>query len=128
MLKVGIYKQSNYPVSAVKIRKFLQQYFSKKGISSDAEVSVALVGEKKMLQLSKIYLKDNAVHSVLSFTENEVAAKFRNPDDKILLRLGEIVICYAKAFQEAKKENKRIDDKIVELIKHGADHLMGIHH
>lgn len=127
MIKVYIKKQSNYPVKAIDLKKKLSEFFKKKGIVSDAFVSVALIGEEKMLDLGKKYLKDNKVHNVLSFTLDEVREKFIYPPAE-LLNLGEIIVCYPKAVEEAKREGKRIDAKVMELIEHGAKHLMGIHH
>ena len=127
MIKVNVKKQSNYPMSSTKIRKNLKNFLASNGIVSDAEVSVALVGEKKMLEVGNKYLKDKSLHNVLSFTADEVVPKFVYPPDGVI-HLGEIIVCYPKAFEEAKKENKLIEDKIMELVEHGALHLMGIHH
>ena len=68
MIQVYVKKQSNYPVKASELKKKLSEFFKKQGIVSDAHVSVALIGEKKMLELSKKYLKDNTLHNVLSFS------------------------------------------------------------
>lgn len=126
MIKIYVKKQSNYPVSTPELKKHLRDFLKDKGIVSDTQVSVALVGERQMLDLAKKYLEDNRVHNVLSFPADEVKGKFVYPPDGVI-RLGEIVICYPRAFEEAKKEGKGIDEKVVELVEHGAMHLMGIH-
>ena len=142
MIKVDIVKQSNYPVSSPKLKKRLRDFFSSKGIVSDAEVSVAIIGEKKMLEIGRKYLKDlpaqadKTLHNVLSFTPDEARyqtvpgetkEKFVYPDDK-LVHLGEIIVCFPKALKEAKDEGKLIEEKMYELIEHGANHLLGFHH
>jgi|SRR3972149_8506520 len=127
MIRVDVTKQSNYPVSAARIKKKLADFFEKRGIVSDAEVSVAIVGEKKMLSISKKYLKDNKLHNVLSFTPDETKGDFIYPPDDTL-HLGEIMICHPLVVAEAKIEGKLIEDKTLELIEHGAMHLLGIHH
>ncbi|MBI2066049.1 rRNA maturation RNase YbeY [Candidatus Woesebacteria bacterium] len=135
MIKVNVEKQSNYPVSSTKIRKNLKNFLAGHGIVSDAEVSVALVGEKKMLEVGSKYLKDKSLHDVLSFTADEVdskfvlgeAANFVYPPDGVI-HLGEIIVCYPVAFEKAKEEGKLIEEKAMELIEHGARHLLGIHH
>jgi probable rRNA maturation factor len=128
MIKVNVKKQSNFPVSSTKIKKNLKNFLASHGIVSDAEISVALVGENKMLEVGKKYLQDDkSLHNVLSFTADEVDSKFVYPPDGVI-RLGEIIVCYPKAFEEAKKESKLIEEKIMELIEHGALHLLGIHH
>lgn len=126
MVKVSITKQSNYAVGATPIKKKLAQFLTNKGIVSDAEVSVAIVGEAKMLDIGKKYLKDKKLHNVLSFTPAEVKNFVYPPDGT--LHLGEIIVCYPQAVREAKEENVLIDERVYELIEHGALHLLGIHH
>lgn len=125
MIKINISKQSNYPVSGVKIRKFLQDFFKKHGIVSDAEATVSFVGKAKMLSLAKKYYKDTKLHNVFSFVESEAKGFYHVSD---ILQLGEIVVCFPVVVEEAKKENKLIEEKALELIEHSALHLLGIHH
>lgn len=127
MIKVYVSKQSNYPISTARIKKQLSEFFKKEGITSSADVSVSLVGEKKMTDLAQKYLKEeDSVHNVLSFPFIE-DKNFKYPPDDIL-HLGDIVVCYPKAAQEANQEGKLIEEKILELVSHGAMHLMGKHH
>ena len=127
MIKVNLQKQSGYPVNGRKLKKTLQDFFTSKGIVSEAEVSLAIVGAKKMLELSQKYLKDKSKHSVLSFTPEETKSGFVYPPDGII-HLGEIIICYPCIVDEARKESKLIDDVVEELALHSGLHLMGIHH
>lgn len=127
MIRVSVVKQSNYPVAAAPVKKKLAEFLTKQGIVSDAEVSVAIVSEKRMLALSKTYLKENSLHNVLSFTPNEARGQFVYPPGGVI-NLGEIVVCYSVAVEEAKREEKLIAEKVYELIEHGALHLLGIHH
>ena len=128
MIKILVNKQSNYPVNSPSLKKKLKTYFEKQGIVSDSLASVSIVGKKKMIALAKQYLnEDNVLHNVLSFRERETKKEFVYPPGDVIY-LGEIVISFDKAAEEANKENKLIDDKIHELAEHGAGHLMGIHH
>jgi probable rRNA maturation factor len=128
MIKVRIFKASNYPVGSVMLKRKLRAFLREKGIVSDCEISVALVGRERMVKLAKKYLNnDFSVHNVLSFTENEVMRKFVYPPGDIT-RLGEVVVCYPKMVDEAKAEGKRIDVKVWELVEHGTMHLLGYHH
>ena len=126
MITVTVSKQSNYSISTAKIKNVLREFLFNKGIVSDAQVSVSIVGEKSMLELGKKYLKDRKLHNVLSFTEDEVKKKFAYPPGSIYL--GEIILCYPKICDEANVENKLIEEKFIELVEHGAMHLLGIHH
>ena len=127
MIKVNVSKQSNYPVKSSLIKNRLKSFLTKEGIVSDCEVSVAIVGESKMLELSKKHLKDKLLHNVLSFTESELKGSFiYPPDGKIYL--GDIIVCYPKVVEEAKEEETLIDTRVYELVEHGAMHLLGKHH
>jgi ssRNA-specific RNase YbeY (16S rRNA maturation enzyme) len=133
MIKVLITKQSNYPVEVTPIKKKLSEFLAKNGIVSDADVNVAIVGEKKMFEIGAKYLKDvygkpdKKLHNVLSFVPNEVKGAFIYPPDN-RIHLGEIIVCYPLAVKESQEEDILIDQRIYELIEHGANHLLGIHH
>lgn len=127
MIKVFVTKQSNYPVKVAAIKNKLADFFTKSGIVSDAEVSVAIVGDKKMTEVGKKYLNDKKIHNVLSFVPEEEKGEFVYPPGEPI-NLGEIVVCYPLAVKESVEENVLIEERIYELIEHGAMHLMGIHH
>lgn len=126
MVKINVSKQSNYPISGVAVRKFLQEFFKQNGIVSDSECHVSFVGEAKMKALGKkYYKKDSKIHNVFSFVESE-AKDWKHLDN--VMHLGEIVVCFPIVLKEAKMENKLIEEKVLELVGHSALHLLGIHH
>ena len=129
MIKVNVYKQSNYPISSVKVKKVLRDFLSSRGIASDSEVGLSFVGKKKMLELAEEHLneKDNPPHNVLSFLPEEKKRKFVYPPDGVI-HLGDIIICYPVVFEEAKVERIFVEEKVFELVEHGALHLLGEHH
>ena len=128
MIKVYISKQGNFAVGTSKIKKSLTDLLLSEGIQSVADVSVPIVGEKKMLALAKKYLNEkDTLHNVLSFPFLEAKDMFVEPHDN-LIHLEEIVICYQKVVEEAQKEKKLIDEKAIEVVNHGALHLLGKHH
>lgn len=127
MILVDVYKQSNYPVSAKFIKNKLVEVLTKSGLTSDCEVSLAIIGEKLMGELTKKYFNDNATHAVLSFPTNEIKGRFIFPPGSKNY-LGEIIISFNQARDSANKTNRRIDEVVGDLAIHGALHLMGIHH
>lgn len=127
MVKVYVTKAGQYSIKTPKIKAFLRSFFKREGIVSTAFVSVAIVSEKKMQQLGrKYYPNDNKTHNVFSFVENE-SGEFKSPTEAGI-NLGEIVVCYPIAVKEAISEGKLIDKKILELIEHAGEHLLGRHH
>ncbi|MEK7188376.1 MAG: rRNA maturation RNase YbeY [Patescibacteria group bacterium] len=127
MIWVSFYKQSNYPVDSKLIKGKVIEVLKKNGLTSDYEVSLAIVGEKLMDKLVKKYFNDNASHAVLSFPTSEIKGRFIFPPGSKNY-LGEIIISFNQARDSANKTNRRIDEIVSDLAIHGAMHLIGIHH
>ena len=127
MIRIYVKKYGDYPVGATKLKANLRKFLESKGIVSDSVVNISLVGNKKMVDVGKRYLEDKEIHNVLTFVDSEVAKEFKYPSDDVNY-LGEIIVCYPIAVEEAKTEDKLIEDKVYELVEHGARHLMGEHH
>ncbi len=98
---------------------------NKQEVESAVEVSVAVVGDRKMRQLSKKYKDEDKTRNVLSFSLSEGEKAY---DPSSVLRLGDIVISYPEVIREASRDEVLVDDKIDELVVHGLGHLLGLHH
>ena len=99
-------------------------------VTRSTEVSVTIVGDRKMHELNKAYRNKDYPTNVLSFPQydpSQPMVPFVDTPDGVL-HLGDIVISYPVALREAAEVNVRIDDKIVELVLHGLEHLLGNHH
>lgn len=133
MLRIYVTRQSRYPANTKLLKERVRRVLTERG-ATDCEVSIALVGERKMLELGKKYMKDNILHEVLSFPASGPAAGgagekngFVQPQGEPLI-LGDIAICYPEARKIAMKRNRMMDDVLGELAEHGTLHLLGIHH
>jgi len=132
MIKVIIHTDTRYPVNRRVIRKAVLDTFSEFKIGSgDLEVSVAVVGSRKMKDLSLKFLKDSQVHEVLAFAQEEISEAngrgFVNPPDNIL-RLGDIVLCWPEVLESASRQDSMVDDQLYFLSRHATEHLLGKHH
>jgi probable rRNA maturation factor len=131
VINIEVTKQGNFPVTTKKIKEAVSNTLVQNGIVSNSEASIAIVGEKKMLEIAKEYLGEvggeAAAHPVFSFPSNEIEGQFVFPPDGVMY-LGEIVVSYPKAVEEANKTGKLVDDIVCDLAAHGALHLIGIHH
>lgn len=142
MLRILISGQSRYPTSIKALRRKIKDTLLDHSVT-EAEVSVALVGERKMRELGEKYLgetKKSPVHEVLSFpsqftprAEGFGASPSEAQDDESAnfgdrTPLGDIVICYPEARKIAIKKNRMMDDVVQELAEHATLHLLGIHH
>lgn len=129
MLRILITRQSRYPADTKMLKTKVLSVLKEHGVTS-AEVSVALVGERKMKELARKHLGEkDGLHEVLSFPfiRNDVKTDFpEHPEG--LLQLGEVVVCYPYARKIAIRRSRMMDDVIGELAEHGILHLLGKHH
>ena len=123
--KVDIFVESRYKVSRKQIKSTVAGIINKQEIKGPVELSVAIVGDRKMRELSKKYKNEDKTRNVLSFSQTEGESSYL-PHDRLIL--GDIVISYPQVIREAAEEEVLVDDKIDELIEHGLMHLLGINH
>jgi rRNA maturation RNase YbeY len=124
-LDVLIFVESRYKVNRKRIRTALNSVVSQHGLTTPAEVSVAIVGDRKMRELSKKYKGEDKTRNILSFSQSE--GEPIKSESKVL-RLGDIIISYPVVINEAARDEVLVDDKVDELVIHGMNHLLGIHH
>lgn len=129
MVTVLIHSDSRYPVNRKLIRQAVLDTFRKNKMDNiDAEVSIAIVGQRKMKAICQKYLGDEKVHEVLSFPLEDVQGKrFINPPDEILC-LGDVVLCWPKVLAAASEDELMVDSELTFLVNHGVLHLIGKHH
>ncbi len=121
MVNVLIFVESRYRVNRKRIRKTVENILNKEGISTQSEVSIAIVGDRKMRQLSKKYKGEDKTRNVLSFSLAEGEKVMAHES---ILRLGDIVISYPEVIREAVKDEVLVDSRIDELVVHGLSHLL----
>lgn len=129
MISVLFQTESHFPVDRKKIIGAVTAVLEKK-VNAQTEVSITIVGDRRMRQLNKQYRQIDATTDVLSFPQNDPSqqtAPFVEAPDQIL-HLGDIIVSYPQAVAEAGEENKLVDDQITFLVLHGLEHLLGIHH
>lgn len=124
-ISTQIFVESRYKVNRKKIKATVERVVSERGITSPMEVSVAIVGNRKMHELNLKYRGLDKTTNVLSFSQTEGEGIVNGSD---VLSLGDVVISYPVIIEEASKENKLIDDKICFWVEHGLEHLLGEHH
>ncbi|MBI2074807.1 MAG: rRNA maturation RNase YbeY [Candidatus Levybacteria bacterium] len=131
-VNVLLFVESRYKVNRKRITASIRQVLKEQQVVGAVEVSVAIIGDRKMSQLNKKYLQKEGTTNVLSFSLSEgdptVLPPAASTSDIDVLRLGDIVISYPQIIGEAAEEDMMVDDKIDELVKHGLMHLLGIHH
>ncbi len=124
-VSVPIFVESRYKINRKRIKKIVLDVIEKNEIASAVEVCVAVVGDRKMRQLSKKYKGEDKTRNILSFSQTEGEAIKTQSD---ILRLGDVVLSYPEVINDAIRDEMLVDDKVDELVEHGLMHLLGLHH
>ena len=124
-ISVLIFVESRYKVSRKRIKKVVESVIAGNEVAGPVEVSVAVVGDRKMRELSKQYKGEDKTRNILSFSQSE-GESIVSPGDA--LRLGDIVLSFPQVINDAVRDEMLVDDKVDQLIEHGLMHLLGIHH
>jgi len=88
----------------------------------ESEITIVLAPNKKLRELNKSYLKIDETTDVLSFYSGE-----SNPETGIFY-LGDIIISFEKAADQAKDKNHPVEFEILTLVVHGILHLLDYDH
>jgi probable rRNA maturation factor len=109
---------SRYPVSRKKIRERIENYLKSLGID-ESEISVAIVGTRKIRELNRKWRNLDEPTTVLTFGLEEPR------DEQGILRIGDIVISYPEARVIAQEDSLSMDEAIDKLLVHGLNNLLG---
>ena len=123
--RVLIYVESRYKVNRKRIKSAVQFVLEDQSIQTPLEVSIAIVGDRKMRALNKKYRNLDKTANILSFPLNE-GGETKLPSD--IMRLGDIIISYPMVIKESAEQDLLVDDRVEELVQHGMMHLLGLHH
>lgn len=114
---INIISSSRYKMDRSGLKKQISDYLLTNGVDDTIVVNLVFVGRNKMKQLAITYKKESEALPVLSFSYRDTGA-----DGEQLL--GEVVICYPQAVLLAAERNRKVQETIVNLIKHGIDNLL----
>lgn len=136
MINIIVSADSRYNINKNAIRFAVLQALQRHRISGKVEIGVNVVGDRKMHELNKKFRGIDLTTDILSFAlEDPNPASLQHiprmgfvasPDK--WLRLGDIVISYPQALEDASMEGISVDEEIRFLVEHGISHLLGIHH
>lgn len=119
MRRVLLFTESRYKVNRQKLRETAVNFLAQERLKDNYEVSIAIVGNRKMRSLNKKYRQEDKTTAVLAFP----LTGFIYPNDGIL-RLGDVVISYPEAVAQAAEEEMLVDEKLAELLIHGLKNLI----
>lgn len=128
MIQVNLFVQSRYLIDRKRIRQTVEKVLSENALHH-AQVDVSIVGSRKMKLLNESKLKHEGTTDVLSFPQHErhQLDDFPLPEG-VPPHLGDIVVSFPEAVNNARKYGKLVDDQICFFVEHGLMHLLGYHH
>jgi len=112
-------------VDRKRIKSAVEYVLEEQNIQTPVEISIAIIGDRKMKALNKKYRNKDGTANILEFPLNE-GEQTNLPTD--IMRLGDIVISYPMVIKESSEQDMLVDDRVEELVQHGMLHLLGLHH
>ena len=131
--EIGIHIGQNFQgcIDENQARKIAQDVLKAEGVASPLEISLVFTDFETVQRLNRDYRGVDEPTDVLAFymlpgkTTNNLP--FILPPDGIT-RLGEIIISYPQAVEQAKKQEHSVAQELALLIIHGILHLLGYDH
>lgn len=136
MINIIVSADPRYNINKNSIRLAVLQALRQHHIAGKVEVGINIVGDRKMHELNRKYRGIDSTTDILSFAledpnpsslQHVPRIGFVASPDK-WLKLGDIVISYPQVLEDAGLEDISVDEEIRNLIEHGVNHLLGIHH
>lgn len=118
---LNIVSSSRYKVNRKLVKKTAEEILTSYNIPSSAILNIVFIGRKKMKTIVAKYKQENVALPVLSFSYNDLNPTLRVEKDNVI---GEIFICYPQAVLLAAEREKKVDDIILFLLKHGIDNIL----
>lgn len=103
-------------LSESEVKRIAQGVSKTLKLKEDFTVSVALVDRPTIQHLNKTFRGKDAVTDVLAFQYDEPG------------NFGEVIICPARAREQAKEVKRPIKEEVIELLIHGFLHVFGYDH
>ncbi|MCK4331019.1 MAG: rRNA maturation RNase YbeY [Dehalococcoidia bacterium] len=114
------------------LRRIAQKALQAEGVTLPIEMGLVITSAEAVQQLNKTYRGEDEPTDVLAFhmfpqTEQEGEPSFVAPPDGVH-HLGEVVISYTQAVQQAREQGHSIEQELALLTVHGVLHLLGWDH
>jgi probable rRNA maturation factor len=112
------------------VRKIAQNVIKAEGVASPYEISLVFTDSETVQRLNRDYRGVDEPTDVLAFymlPQKKAKSSFALPPDGIT-RLGEVIISYPQATEQAEEQGHSVEKELALLIIHGILHLLGYDH
>jgi probable rRNA maturation factor len=130
--QIGIHVEEEFRgvVDGGWVKKIARQILKAEGVAPPYEVSLVFTDSETVKQLNRDYRGVDEPTDVLAFymlPQKEADDSFALPPDGVT-RLGEVIISYPQAVEQAKEQGHSTERELALLIIHGILHLLGYDH
>jgi probable rRNA maturation factor len=131
-ISISINKKLKVSLKKSWIRSVVLEALKTEGIMTPVEMGLVVTDNKTVQQLNRNYRDVDEPTDVLAFhmpfyKKQEPELPFVNPPDGVL-HLGEVVISYPQAIQQAREQSHSVEQELALLIIHGVLHIVGYDH
>jgi len=112
------------------VKKIVRQILKAERVAPPYEVSLVFADSETVQQLNRDYRGVDEPTDVLAFymlPQKEADSSFALPPDGVT-RLGEVIISYPQAAEQAKEQGHSPERELALLVIHGILHLLGYDH
>ncbi len=112
------------------VKQITQYVLKAESVAPPYEVSLVFTDSETVQRLNRDYRGVDKATDVIAFSmlpEKETAPSFVLPPDGVA-RLGEVIISYPQAVEQAREQGHSVEQELALLIIHGILHLLGYDH
>jgi probable rRNA maturation factor len=124
-VNLEINNQAKCPLSDKYFKKVVSETIklSQAKIAKEFNASLAIVSEKEIKKINRIYRKKNKITDILSFSDFPGKSKKKVSD-----AFCELIVCYAYVKKSAKEQDIALKKEMAYVISHGILHCLGWKH
>jgi probable rRNA maturation factor len=131
-LVIGVDKGFQGRIDKRWLRRLVKESLGAHGVDAEVELSLLITDDATVRELNKKYRGKDKTTDVLSFAleadkRGDAAAGFVMPPGE-MVHLGEVIVSYPKAAEQAAERNRAVEDELALLVVHGVLHLLGYDH
>jgi len=129
---IGIFVEEEFRgvVDGGWVKRIVPQVLKAEGVAPPYEVGLVFTDSETVKQLNRDYRGVDEPTDVLAFymlSQKEADSTFALPPDGVT-RLGEVIISYPQAVEQAKEQGHAIEKELALLVIHGILHLLSYDH
>ncbi len=114
------------------LRRLVKESLGAHGVDTEVELSLLISDDATVRDLNKKYRGKDKTTDVLSFAleadkRGGAAAGFVMPPGE-MVHLGEVIVSYPQAAEQAAERKRAVEDELALLVVHGVLHLLGYDH